>query len=127
MVTKFIICILIIVNLIGCSSMNKSILLVTTIGGAGGASIGHNFGDGDNAKRNNGALIGAAIGGLFGYLIHKEQNKEKKILSKNIEEQVPLLTRPKVRKIWVKDEVKGKRFVRGHWEYVLEENSEWSR
>ena len=122
---KFI-CLLLGCCISGCSTMSKSILLGSAIGGAGGASIGHNFGKGDDAKRTTGALIGTAIGGLFGYLAHKEQ-VEKKTVTKSIEEEVPLLSRPKVRKIWVKDEVKGRRFVRGHWEYILEENSEWTR
>ena len=112
--------------LAGCSTVGKSIGLGTIVGGAAGTAIGHDFGKGDDRKRTTGTLIGAAIGGLFGYIAHKNQ-PDRKQTTKTLDEDVPLLTRPKVRKIWVKDEVKGKRFVRGHWEYILEENSEWSR
>jgi hypothetical protein len=112
--------------LAGCSTVGKSVGLGTILGGAAGTAIGHDFGKGDSSKRTTGTLIGAAIGGLFGYIAHKNQ-PDKKQTSKFLDEEVPLLTRPKVRKVWVKDEVKGKRFVRGHWEYILEENSEWTR
>ena len=27
----------------------------------------------------------------------------------------------------IEDKVQGKRFIRGHWEYIIEEQSEWSR
>lgn len=111
-----------------CTSMDKSILLGTGIGGATGSAIGNNHGDGSARKRMNGALIGAAIGGLIGFLAHKGKNQKKTDdKTKKDEELVPLLTRPKIKRIWVKDEIKGKRFVKGHWEYVIEENSEWSR
>lgn len=47
--------------------------------------------------------------------------------AEDVDDQTPLLTQPKVKKIWVKDEIKGKRYVMGHWEYILEENSEWAK
>lgn len=122
-----IVCLLLIGSyLAGCSTLGKSIALGTTIGGITGTAIGHDIGKGDDRKRTTGTLIGAAIGGLFSYIAHQNKLNEK-TATKSVAEEVPLLTRPKVRKIWVKDEIKGKRFVRGHWEYILEENSEWTR
>ena len=123
---KFTFLLLMIWSIVGCSSLSKSLLLGTAIGGVTGTTIGHNFGKGDDSKRMTGTLIGAALGGLISYMVHHNKPSEKSVI-KSIAEEVPLLTRPKVRKIWIKDEVKGKRFVRGHWEYVLEENSEWTR
>ena len=122
---KSLIAVCISVSLIGCSSMEKSVLLGTGVGGATGAVIGNNHGKGSSKKRLQGAAIGAALGGLFGFLAHK--GKKKKTTKKGNEEVPPLLTRPKVKRIWVKDQIKGNRYVKGHWEYIIEENSKWNR
>ena len=97
----------------------------TGVGGAAGAVIGKNHGRGSNVKSMQGAAIGAVLGGLLGFLTHK--GKKKKTTEVNAEELPPLLTRPKVKRIWVKDQVQGNRYVKGHWEYLIEENSKWNR
>lgn len=110
----------------GCSTVGKSLALGASIGGVSGAMMGEGFTENHSAGRATGALIGTVLGGLVGYLAHKDKS-EIKPAQKAQEEDTPMLTRPKVRRVWVKDEIKGRRFVKGHWEYVLEENSEWSR
>ena len=55
------------------------------------------------------------------------KKKERERVKSQAEEMTPLLTRPKVKRVWVEDKVQGKRFIRGHWEYIIEEQSEWSR
>ena len=56
--------------------------------------------------------------------------KKKKISSKEITKKLkethPLLTKPRVKKVWVDDQVVGDRFVKGHYEYIIQENSKWS-
>ena len=113
----------------GCSSMGKSVTLGAVVGGSAGAAIGHNHGKRSSKKRVTGAAIGTTLGGLIGYLANREKRKKEaqKNNKKIVEEVAPLLSRPKVKRIWVKDQVKGKRFIRGHWEYIIQENSEWTR
>lgn len=123
-------------SLTACSSMPKSILAGATAGGTTGALIGNHSGRGHhrNTSTLTGALIGAAFGGTLGYFGFKDKNKKsgKKISKtkkkkKKIKDDTPLLTRPRVKKIWVKDRISGSRFVKGHWEYIIEENSQWNK
>jgi len=120
----------------GCSTLEKSIVAGATSGAAGGALIGNRQGAGpDRGKHTlNGALFGAAFGGLIGWLAYKSKMKKdrsklvsrmKKSNKKN--NQTPLLTMPKIKRVWVDDKIQGKKFVKGHWEFVIEENSIWSK
>lgn len=45
------------------------------------------------------------------------------------QENVPLLTRPQVRRIWIPDQILegGKVFDQGHWRYLLEKETTWSK
>lgn len=113
----------------GCASLKKSLLTGATIGAVGGGLIGNAQGQGSSRNRstNNGLLIGAALGAGIGYLAHKNNtNKLTQTQLKIHEEDTPLLTRPKVKRIWVEDKIQGRRFIKGHWEFVIEEQSEWS-
>lgn len=113
----------------GCSSVGKSVTLGAVVGGSAGAVIGHQQGKGDPKKRATGAALGAGLGGLIGYFANRKKNtqKSKKEAAKTSKEMAPLLSRPRGKRIWVKDQVKGKRYIRGHWEYIIQENSEWVR
>lgn len=118
--------------LIGCASMKDSLITGTSIGLLTGASIGNAQGDGDSRNRttNNGAMFGALIGAGIGYLGHKSKLKEleKTNASTNKGKSTgPLLTQPKVKKIWIEDKVQGKRFIKGHWEYIIQEQSVWNQ
>ena len=120
------------IALMGCSSMNKSMLAGTAIGGAMGAAIGNQQGRGDNRnkKTNNGLLIGSAIGLAIGYLAGSEKQKKlgkNSLAQEKVKDDAPLLTMPKIKRVWVDDKISGKRFVKGHWEFIIEENSVWSR
>lgn len=42
-----------------------------------------------------------------------------------IKDTEPKLTKPTVKKTWVEDQIQGERYIEGHWEYVIEENSVW--
>ena len=116
----------------GCASLKESLITGTAIGATGGGLLGNSLGTGDERHRNTnkGLLIGAALGAGLSYLAYQEkQNKkivEQKQLLTNSKNDTPLLTRPKIKRVWVDDKIQGKRFVRGHWEYVIEEQSQWS-
>lgn len=115
---------------LGCSSLKKSLITGVAIGGSGGALMGNSKGVGNDRRRNTnkGLIIGSLLGAGISYLAHKDKNKKKliKIKESQGESKSPLLTKPKIKRIWVKDNVQGKRFIKGHWEYVIEEQSVWS-
>lgn len=116
----------------GCASMKESLITGVSVGAVSGAALGNSHGSGRSRDKStrNGAIIGALLGAGFSYLAHKDK-KEKlhkvqqtRIGNKN---DVPLLTQPKVKRVWVEDKVNGKRFIKGHWEYIIEEQSSWSQ
>ncbi|MCB0369034.1 MAG: hypothetical protein KDD45_06160 [Bdellovibrionales bacterium] len=118
--------------LTGCASMKESLLTGAGAGLVLGAAMGNAQGKGDSRNRstNNGAIIGALLGAGIGYLGHKSKLKElekKGLNAHKTENDVPLLTQPKIKRIWVDDKVQGKRFIKGHWEYTIEEQSVWSK
>ncbi|MCH2535774.1 MAG: hypothetical protein MK008_15140 [Bdellovibrionales bacterium] len=115
---------------IGCSTLKRSLLTGVAIGGSSGALLGNTKGVGNERRRNTnkGLIIGSLLGAGISYLAYKDKNKKKliKIKESQGESKGPLLTKPKIKRIWVKDKVQGKRFIKGHWEYVIEEQSVWS-
>lgn len=42
-------------------------------------------------------------------------------------ENVPSLTAPEVRRIWVNERIEGTRFIDGHYEYIIDKPSVWSK
>ncbi|USN48494.1 MAG: hypothetical protein H6626_05225 [Pseudobdellovibrionaceae bacterium] len=118
----------------GCASLKDSLITGAAVGAASGGLMGnaHSRGHERHKNTNKGLLIGAALGAGIGYLAYKT-NKNKKAkeqkqkLLTSSKETIPLLTRPKIKRVWVEDKIQGKRFIRGHWEYVIEEQSTWSQ
>jgi hypothetical protein len=118
------------VALSGCATMEKSVLLgAGTMGAIGtgvGAAAGNNVG---------GALlglgIGAVFGGLMGFAGHKDQEEKarqaKSGTKKTDDTKVPSLTSPEVRRVWVPEKIDGGKFIEGHYMYVIERNSVWSK
>lgn len=41
--------------------------------------------------------------------------------------EVPSLTSPEVRRIWVPEKIEGNKFIEGHYMYVIDKPSVWSR
>ena len=61
-------------------------------------------------------------------------SKEKKMTvpipsnkSSDKDQQVPSLTMPAVRRMWVPDKIEGNRYEAGHYIYILEKTSQWSQ
>ncbi len=129
---KYTINLLILLMLTSCASMKESLVTGVGVGAITGATLGnaHESGKNRNKSTRNGAAIGALLGAGLSYLIHKTKHKndsikvQKEIKSSN---DIPYLTQPKIKRIWVKDRVSGKRFVKGHWEYIIEDQSQWSQ
>ena len=59
-------------------------------------------------------------------MITKSKASKKPSEAVEKKEEAPLLTQPKVKRVWVKDKVQGKRFIKGHWEYIIKEQSVWN-
>lgn len=130
---KYPIIFLLSINLLtGCASMKESLITGTSTGLVTGAALGNAQGSGNsrNKATQNGAIIGALLGAGISYLGHKTKLKEldeKRLKSHKTKNDVPLLTQPKIKRVWVEDKVQGKRLIKGHWEYVIEEQSVWSQ
>jgi len=52
--------------------------------------------------------------------------KQKKV-DAGAEPISPKLTRPDVRKVWVPDQIKDNIYEMGHWQYVIDKQSVWSK
>ncbi len=113
-----------------CSTLKESVLLGAGTMGAVGTGIGTAAG-----QNVGGALlglgIGAVIGGAMGYMGHKDQEEKARLtksgLKKVEDPKVPSLTSPEVRRIWVPEKIEGGKFIEGHYMYVIERNSAWSK
>lgn len=119
---------------IGCSTLKESTLLGVGIGSVVGAGVGAASGSprgNENRGAMTGAVVGAALGGLMGFLDHKERSKTEalKIGSGNGSgnADAPFLTKPKVQRVWVPEKVEGDKYISGHWIYVIERPSVWSK
>lgn len=114
----------------GCATMKDSILLgAGTMGAIGtgvGAAAGNNVG-----SALLGLGIGAVFGGTMGFMAFQDkEDKAKQVKSgkkQNEDSKVPSLTSPEVRRVWVPERVDGQKFIEGHYMYVIERNSVWSR
>ncbi len=116
----------------GCSTMKDSVFAGAAIGATAGGALGNSQRQGKHRQEAtvNGALIGAVLGSAIGYFGYKDKLKKSKKLRvtralKKEKNTNPLLTKPKVKRVWVEDKVIGRRFIKGHWEFVIEENSRW--
>ncbi|HAG90312.1 MAG TPA: hypothetical protein DCL41_00480 [Bdellovibrionales bacterium] len=73
-------------------------------------------------------MIGTALGGLIGYLGHKDKMK-KSTKSKKDDSlpDTPFLTKPKVRMYWEPDQIKGDKYIEKHRVWVLENSPVWTK
>ncbi len=114
----------------GCATMEKSVLLgAGTMGAIGtgvGAAAGNNVG-----SALLGLGIGAVFGGFMGFAGHKDQEEKTRLAKsgtkKTEDSKVPSLTSPEVRRVWVPERIDGGKFIEGHYMYVIERNSVWSK
>ncbi|MGZ3783868.1 MAG: glycine zipper domain-containing protein [Bdellovibrio sp.] len=112
-------------NITACSTMEKSIVLGTAIGGSIGGAVGS-----QNGNTGTGSAIGALAGAGLSYLIHKHNEKKSTVNASSEKLELddvdsPFLKSPKIRKYWQDDKIEGKKFIKGHWVYEIEEQSVW--
>ena len=115
--------------ILSCSTIKESLVL----GGASGATTGLATGL-LIAKNNNkakgavtGLLTGGLIGAAAGFLIKKLKSnkglkKDEKLKGLN---NFPRLHKPKIKRQWIEDKIEGRKFIKGHWEYLIDKASSW--
>ena len=125
-------------SLIGCATETKSTVLGAGIGlvtgGLMGAAVGQNQ---DDSGKQRSVMIGAAVGGIGGALLGKyahETQEEKKQQEINIElkstkqeSPIPGLNKPEVRKVWVPDKIDGNKYEQGHFIFIIERPTSWTK
>lgn len=40
---------------------------------------------------------------------------------------VPVITAPSVRRVWVDDKIEGDKYIQGHYIYIIEKGSKWTK
>ena len=110
-----------------CSSLPKTMVLGTTIGAGLGSAIGS-----QQENSSGGAAVGALLGAGVSYLIHKDREKKNSsvVIPDKVElddNDAPFLKTPRVRKVWEGDRIEGKKFIKGHWIYEIEEQTTWMK
>lgn len=132
--TKCITCILFVAILSGCSTLKESTLLGIGVGSVVGAGVGAAAGSprgNENRGAMTGAAVGAALGGLMGFLDFKERSKKEALKigsgNGNGNTEAPFLTKPKVQRVWVPEKIEGDKYISGHWIYVIDRPSVWSK
>lgn len=114
-----------------CATTRDSILAGIGVGAALGAGVGAAAGQPQGNELRAGAVgvvSGAAFGALMGYLAHKED--ERRAAARPLPGEdgpLPALTKPVIRRVWVPDRVEEDKLIRGHFVYVIERQSEWTK
>jgi hypothetical protein len=112
-----------------CATTRDSVLLGAGIGAGAGSVVGHGAGQ-TTESTLIGAGAGAVVGGLIGYLSHKEKEKKAGLVSTSNptgKPDLPFLTKPEVRSIWVPDKIEGNQYIQGHYIFLIEKQSNWSQ
>jgi hypothetical protein len=113
----------------GCASMGNSMLLGGGIGAVAGTGVGlAAFGHPKGTIIS--AATGAAVRTFVGWLLHKKDNKDLQVAdpSGSLKPgELPFLTRPDVRKVWVPDSIDGNKYIQGHNIFLIERGSVWSK
>ena len=131
MLKKGVMWIVVLALLNGCATVGRTTLLGVGTGAAAGTGIG--LAAGNNAMGAlTGAAVGAVLGGAFFFLGAKEHEEKAAFMNaplkeKSAKEKIPSVTTPEVHRIWVPDKIDGNRFEAGHFIYLLERQSEWTK
>jgi len=122
-----------------CSTMKKSLLTGVTVGGVTGLATGVAV-----AKQKKhavtSALIGAAVGTLTSYFIHKGLEKRDAMVRRdtllkldqfdistpyNLPVSAHGITMPVVESQWVDTKVQGKKLIEGHRIWLISDDPKW--
>ena len=117
--------------LASCASIERSTLLGAVTVGALGTGIGL------AAEKSAGSAliglgIGAIVGGAMGFATHKEQESKRgqlmnPLITKDYKDNVPPISTPEVRRVWVPAKVEGNKYVEGHFIFVIDRQAVWGK
>ncbi len=113
---------------LSCATSKDSTWLGIGIGSLIGASIGASVG-GVQGVPKEGAAVGAlaigALGGLIGYSEHQRQQESVGGYDKDAQKNMPAMTMPQVRRVWVPDQIEDGQYIQGHFVYIIDKQSNW--
>jgi len=117
--------------LASCASIERSTLLGAATVGALGSGIGL------AAEKSAGSAfiglgIGAIVGAAMGFATHKEQESKRgqlvnPLITKDFKDNVPPISTPEVRRVWVPAKVDGNKYVEGHFIFVIDRQAVWGK
>ncbi len=117
--------------LASCASIERSTLLGAAAAGALGTGIGIAV-----EKSPGSALIGlgigAIVGGALGFASHKESEAKRgqainPLVTKDFKDNVPTLSTPEVRRVWIPAKAEGNKYVEGHFIFVIDRQAVWGK
>ena len=109
------------------------------LGGVGGYAISQGASPGErNRQAAIGAGAGAVLGGITGYMVHNElKDRDQKSYEQGAKEakknsavpvdppRPPMLVPAQTDAIWIDDQVRGTKYIPGHYEYQIREKARW--
>jgi len=116
---------------VGCATMEKSILLGAATVGATGTAIGLAAGQ-NTGSAVLGLGVGALLGGTMGLLAHKDREEKEALLKlgrkgKDLAKDLPTLLAAKASCTKVGESIQGTRYVGPHLVCEIEKPAVWSR
>ena len=134
------------VGLVGCASMERSVVLGVGTGAAMGTGVGLAMGGRHKTEATLiSAGVGALVGGFSAYLIHGQLDKRDDGVRRNtlfnlenhgitrlnsgrvdLSDVGGLLTSPEVEENWVETHTDGPKLIEGHREWTLLGSSQWN-
>ncbi len=116
--------------MVNCATTRDSMLLGGAVGAASAGVVAGHMSEHNPRQTAMGAAIGAATGSLFGYLAHranerKERERREKLDALRGQAEVPDLSSPEVRTIWVPAHIEDDTYHSGHFIYKIDRNSTW--
>jgi len=110
----------------GCATMEKSIAFGSGVGAAAGTGLGLAV-EQSAGSALIGAGIGVIIGGAIGYLKHHHDERDAPPSLAAQGDRIPTVKAPEVRRIWVPERIEGNRYIEGHYLFVIEKPSVFTR
>ncbi len=112
----------------GCATTTQSTLLGGAIGGAAGGLVGQSATH-DSQGTMIGLAVGAGVGSLIAYFTHRDKSPAPGPASgsANSDDQMPELTRAKIRSIVVPDTIEGNKYIKSHRVFILDDAGSWSK
>ena len=137
--------VLVVVSLVGCSSMERAVMLGVASGAVVGTSAGLMLSGSDQTESALlGLGIGAVVGAIASYAIqggiekHDDDTRRETLFNlenhgirsssvgkANLSDIDSLLTMPQVEEEWIDTHVDGKTLVEGHRRWVIQDSTTW--